>query len=368
MTVLNPRIVTPFDMGALKLKNRMALAPMTRVSASESGNATPAMARYYERFAHGGFGLVITEGIYTDRQYAQGYLNQPGITDNEQALAWREVVEAIHRHESAAIAQIMHAGALSQANRFVEQSAGPSAIRPKGEQMKFYHGEGAYRVPQTMSDEAIADTIEGFAQAATRAVEVAGFDGVEIHGANGYLLDQFMTDYSNQREDRWGGDVRQRLSLTLEVIAAVRKAVGHSPVGVRISQGKVNDFEHKWAGGEGDAQVIFGSLADAGVDFIHVTEHHAWQPAFVGNEASLVTLARRYAPGVALIANGGVQDSPSVEQTLQAGADIIAVGKAALANPDLLQRLLEGRAPERFDAALLAPIADIKERELNWAQ
>lgn len=365
MTALNPRIVTPFDMGALKLKNRMALAPMTRVSASDSGNATPAMARYYERFAHGGFGLVITEGIYTDRHYAQGYLNQPGITDSEQALAWRAVVEAIHRHESVAIAQIMHAGVLSQANRFVEQSAGPSAIRPKGEQMKFYYGEGAYRVPQAMSDEAIADAIEGFAQAAKRAVEIAGFDGVEIHGANGYLLDQFMSDYSNQRTDRWGGDVRQRLSLTLEVIAAVKKVVGHSPVGVRISQGKVNDFEHKWAGGEHDAQVIFASLADAGVDFIHVTEHQAWQPAFMGTEASLVALARRYAPRVALIANGAVQDSPTVEQTLQAGADIIAVGKAALTNPDLVQRLLEGRALQPFDPSLLGPLAHIKDRELE---
>lgn len=365
MTALSSRIVTPFDMGILKLKNRMALAPMTRVSATDSGDATPAMARYYERFARGGFGVVITEGIYTDRQYAQGYLNQPGITDSEQALAWRAVVEAIHRHESAVIAQIMHAGALSQANRFVEQSAGPSAIRPKGEQMRFYHGQGAYRVPQAMSGEDVADAIDGFAQAAKRAVEIAGFDGVEIHGANGYLLDQFMTDYSNQREDRWGGDVRQRLSLTLEVIAAVKKVVGPSPVGVRISQGKVNDFQHKWAGGEHDAQAIFGSLTDAGVDFIHVTEHQAWQPAFIGNEASLVTLARRYAPGVTLIANGGVQDAASVKQALQAGADIVAVGKAALANPDLLQRLLDGRAPEHFDPSVLAPIANIKESELN---
>lgn len=365
MTALNPRIVTPFDIGGLKLKNRMALAPMTRVSASENGNATPAMAQYYERFARGGFGLVITEGIYTDRQYAQGYPCQPGITDEEQALAWRAVVEAIHRHESAAIAQIMHAGALSQANRFVDQSAGPSAIRPKGEQMKFYCGEGAYRVPQAMSDEDIADAIEGFAQAAKRAIGIARFDGVEIHGANGYLLDQFMTDYSNQREDRWGGDVRQRLSLTLEVIAAVKNVVGHSPVGVRISQGKVNDFQHKWAGGESDAQTIFGSLADAGVDYIHVTEHQVWQPAFDGNEASLVVLARRYAPKVTLIANGGVRDWPTVEQTLQTGADIIAVGKAALANPDLLQRLLEGCAPDPFNPSLLSPIAHIKNSELN---
>lgn len=365
MNVSNSSIVTPFDMGRLKLKNRIALAPMTRVSASESGNATPTMARYYERFARGGFGLVITEGIYTDRQYSQGYPFQPGITDQEQALAWRVVVDAIHRHEGAAIAQIMHAGALSQSNRFVDHSAGPSAIRPKGEQMKFYYGEGAYRVPREMTDEDIADAIEGFAQAAQRAVAIAGFDGVEIHGANGYLLDQFMTDYSNQRTDRWGGSVRQRLGLTLEVIGAVKKAVGHSPVGVRISQGKVNDFMHKWVGSEHDAQTIFGSLSDAGVDFIHVTEHAAWQPAFVGNASSLVTLARRYAPNVTLIANGGVQTLQDAEHAIQGGADIVAVGKAALANPDWPQRSLESRALQAFDPSLLAPIAHIKDSELK---
>lgn len=365
MNASSSSILTPFDMGGLKLKNRMALAPMTRVSASESGSATPSMARYYERFAQGGFGLVITEGIYTDRHYSQGYPFQPGITDQEQALAWRVVVDAIHRHEGAAIAQIMHAGALSQSNRFVDHSAGPSAIRPKGEQMKFYYGEGAYRVPREMTDEDIADAIEGFAQAAQRAVAIAGFDGVEIHGANGYLLDQFMTDYSNQRTDRWGGSVRQRLGLTLEVIGAVKKAVGHSPVGVRISQGKVNDFMHKWLGGEHDAQIIFGSLSDAGVDFLHVTEHEAWQPAFVGSTSSLVTLARRYAPTVTLIANGGVQTLQDAEHAMQGGADIVAVGKAALANPDWPQRSLESRALQAFDPSLLAPIAHIKDSELK---
>ncbi|MFB3301734.1 NADH:flavin oxidoreductase [Pseudomonas sp. AMR01] len=365
MSPSNSSIVTPFDMGSLKLKNRMALAPMTRVSASESGSATPAMARYYERFAQGGFGLVITEGIYTDRLYSQGYPFQPGITDQEQALAWRVVVDAVHQHEGAAIAQIMHAGALSQANRFVDHSAGPSAIRPKGEQMKFYYGEGVYQVPREMTDEDIADAIDGFAQAAQRAVAIAGFDGVEIHGANGYLLDQFITDYSNQRSDRWGGSVRQRLGLMLEVVGAVKKVVGHSPVGVRISQGKVNDFTHKWPGGEHDAQTIFGSLSEAGVDFIHVTEHEAWQPAFVGDASSLVMLARRYAPNVTLIANGGVQTLQDAERAMQGGADIVAVGKAALANPDWLQRSLESRALQAFDPSLLAPIAHIKDSELK---
>lgn len=365
MNATSPRIVTPFDMNHLKLKNRFALAPMTRVSATETGSATDTMARYYERFAKGGFGLVITEGIYTDRLFSQGYRFQPGITDEQQALAWRPVVDAVHRHGAAVIAQIMHAGALSQGNRFVDGCAGPSSVRPKGEQMAFYRGEGQYRVPRAMSDEDIADAIAGFAQAAKRAVAMAGFDGVEIHGANGYLLDQFLTDSTNQRTDRWGGDIRQRLALTLEVVAEVKKVVGSAPVGVRISQGKVNDFQHKWAEGEQGAEVVFSSLADAGVDFIHVTEYEAWQPAFSSNDASLVTLARRYAPDVTLIANGGLHDEKRAEHVIESGADIIAVGKAALANPDLAQRLPERRELNEFDPSLLGPIADIKDSELN---
>ena len=113
--------------------------------------------------------------------------------------------------------------------------------------MKVYYGEGQYPIPQAMTDEDIADAITGFAQAATLATRDAGFGGDEIHGVNGYLLDQFLTDYTNQREDRWGGNVHARLGLILEVIKAVRAAVGTlAPVGVRISQGKVNDHVHKW--------------------------------------------------------------------------------------------------------------------------
>ncbi|AQL37814.1 NADH:flavin oxidoreductase [Pseudomonas syringae] len=365
MSEINKNVPALFNVGNLKLKNRFALAPMTRVSATEQGCATQAMARYYERFAKGGFGLIITEGSYTDRSFSQGYPFQPGLIDDEQALAWRATTDAVHRHGGAVIAQIMHAGALSQANRFVNEAAGPSAIRPKGEQMAFYYGEGRYRVPRAMSDKDIAEAIDGFARATRRAVGAAGFDGVEIHGANGYLLDQFLTDYTNQRTDQWGGNVYQRLRLTLDVIAEVKKAAGQAPVGVRVSQGKVNDFQHKWAGGERDAEVIFGALADACVDYIHVTEHQAWQPAFAQYEASLVRLARRYAPNVALIANGGLHDPEKAAQVVRDGADIIAVGKGALANPDLPRLLLEGGAIREFDPAILGPIANIKDSELG---
>ncbi len=367
MTIHDSRILSPTDIKQIKLKNRFAVAPMTRVSATEKGNATATMARYYERFAKGGFGLVITEGIYTDQRFSQGYPCQPGISDEEQAQAWRAVTRPIHEHGATVFAQLMHAGALSQGNRFTGRSVAPSAIRPKGTQMAFYYGEGQYPVPNAMTDEDIADAIEGFAQAAARTVGTAGFDGIEIHGANGYLLDQFLTDYTNARTDRWGANVRARLELTLEVIKAVRQVAGAHPVGVRISQGKVNDFDHKWPDGEADAEVIFGTLADANVDFIHVTEFDAAQPAFANNEASLVKLARRFAAAVPIIANGGLHNIAHANIALEDGADILAIGKAALANPDLPIRLADGQPLADFEPSILGPIANIKDSELVTA-
>jgi len=354
------QILTSFDIGQLRLKNRFAVAPMTRVSATEGGNATETMARYYERFAKGGFGLVITEGLYTDQKFSQGYPFQPGIADEEQSLTWRAVTDRVHDHQSSICAQLMHAGALNQSSR----SAAPCAIRPKGTQIPFYYGSGQYPVPQAMTDEDIADAIDGFAQAAKRAIEVSGFDGVEIHGANGYLLDQFLTGYTNQRTDRWGGDVRHRLGLILEVVRAVRKAAGSAAVGIRISQSKVNDYEHKWPEGEAAAEVIFGSLADANVDFIHVTEFEAWKPAFDGVDASLIALSRRFAANVPVIANGGLHDLHHAEQALQDGANIISLGKAALANPDFPERLVSNHGFADFEPSILRPIANIKDSEL----
>ncbi|WP_155708258.1 oxidoreductase [Pseudoduganella dura] len=200
---------------------------------------------------------------------------------------------------------------------------------------------------------------------ARRAIGTAAFDGIEIHGANGYLLDQFLTAHTNLRTDGWGGTTHQRLKLLVAVCDAVRAAVGDDmPVGMRISQGKVNDFTHKWGGGEADAEAVFGTLADAGLDFIHVTEFEAWQPAFPGGADSLATLARRYAPGTTLIANGNLHDPARAAQVLDGGAHIVALGRGALANPDFPRKLAEGTGRAAFDNTILGPIADIKAREL----
>jgi 2,4-dienoyl-CoA reductase-like NADH-dependent reductase (Old Yellow Enzyme family) len=365
MDVDTSALFAPTVINGHSVKNRVSVAPMTRITATEDGQATETMTRYYERFARGGFGTVITEGIYTDQAFSQGYIHQPGITDEAQVLAWRPVVKGIKAYGAFAIAQMMHAGALRQGNRFSDSTVGPSAIQPKGTQMTFYHGKGRYVLPAAITEEQIADAISGFADSAARAIEVAGFEAIEIHGANGYLLDQFLTDYTNTRIDRWGGTTERRIRLIVETFKAVRAKVGAKvPVGVRISQRKVNDYHHKWAGAERDAEIIFGSLADAGTDFIHVTEFEGWKPAFAEGGPSLMHFAKRHAPKAAIFANGGLHNIGQAVAALDDGADMVSIARGALANPDLPKRLAERSALKEFDPAILSSVADIKQDEL----
>ncbi|MDR5822306.1 NADH:flavin oxidoreductase [Caballeronia sp. LZ043] len=358
-------IHSPYSGNGIAVRNRIAVAPMTRITATESGHPTQTMFDYYKRFAMGGFGLVTTEGIYTDQAFSQGYRFQPGLADDEQAKAWSAFTHDMRKHGTPVFAQLMHAGALSQGNIYRDHTVGPSAIRPTGEQMQFYFGQGRYAEPHAMTDTEIDEAIQGFVSAARRAVNIAGFAGVEIHGANGYLLDQFLTEGTNHRTDRWGGDTKARVQLLVDVATAVKRDIGEAvPVGIRISQGKVNDFHAKWSGGEADAEAIFSTLADAGVNFIHVTEFEAWQPAFEGTHENLVTLARRYAPAVTIIANGGLHTAERIENALMSGADLVTVGRGALANPDLPKLLERHGEPRSFDSSILHPVASIKPEEL----
>jgi len=218
MTDSMKKILSSFDMKGAELRNRLAVAPMTRVTATEDGLATDTMRRYYARFAAGGFGLVTTEGLYTDLAHSQGYAYQPGLADDVQAGSWTSITADAHAHGTKIFAQLMHAGALSQGNRFRTHNLAPSAVRPKGKQMTFYYGEGDYAEPVEIDEAGVAEVIAGFVDAAVRAVRISGFDGIEIHGANGYLLDQFLTAETNRRTDRWGGDLRRRLALLVEVL------------------------------------------------------------------------------------------------------------------------------------------------------
>ncbi|WP_277468305.1 MULTISPECIES: NADH:flavin oxidoreductase [unclassified Paenibacillus] len=359
--------MSELKIGKLQLKNRVGVAPMTRISASEDGQATKTMLDYYESFAQGGFGFLITEGVYPDAMYSQGYFNQSGIANEKHIDAWRTITGAVHQAGSKIIVQLMHAGAQSQGNRYKSEVIAPSDIRAKGEQLPFYVGEGPYKTPKKMTKADIQEVVHGFAEAAKRAKE-AGFDGVEIHGANGYLLDEFLTDYMNQRTDEYGGSTENRVRILLEVANAVREAVGSDfVVGIRISQGKVSDYHHKWAGGEKDAEIIFSRLSSTGLDYIHVTEYDAARAAFEGTELTLAALAKKFGT-VPVMANGNLEDPNKAEQLLMSGdADLITLGKGALANHDWPQRILTEQPLREFNPEILGPKANIKEQELRMA-
>ncbi|MFF0307394.1 alkene reductase [Streptosporangium sp. NPDC004379] len=347
--------------GELTPANRLVVSPMTRVSAAPDGTPTDEMAEYYAEFARGGFGLVITEGTYTDTVHSQGYLNQPGIVSPEHAAAWREVTGRVHEAGAAVVLQLMHAGALSQGNRYRDDTAGPSAVPPLGEKMPEYGGHGPWPTPRAMDEADIEAAVRGFAESAVRARE-AGFDGVEVHGANGYLLDQFLTDYTNRREDRYGGPVTNRIRLAAEVVAAIRAEVGPDfCVGVRLSQTKVNDFTHRWPGGVHDAETVFGALADANATYLHIaSEGRDWiETARMENGVTITGLARRVS-GLPVIANGGMHDFGQAAKVLADGhADFLSIGRAALASPDLPRRLADGTPLEDFDHMMLQPMATL---------
>ncbi len=356
---------SPVRIGSTQLENRVALAPMTRISATEDGHATGKMASYYEAFARGGFGLLVTEGIYTDTAYSQGYLFQPGIATKEQARSWATVVDGVHANGAKIFAQLMHAGAQAQGNRFVASSVGPSAVPPKGEQLGFYRGEGPYPVPAEITAVQMEEVRRGFVTAALHAKE-AGFDGVEIHGANGYLLDQFLTDYLNKRTDSYGGSPENRVRFAAEICRAVREAVGPElTVGIRISQSKVSDNDHRWRGGTEEAKAIFAALGATGIDFVHTTEYRAIAPAFEDGTPSLAALAKEHS-GVAVIANGNLDDPETAVSLLRDGAaDVVALGKAALANRNWPHRVRNNLAFDELDTRLFAPVANVKDWELE---
>ncbi len=357
------KLFQPRTLGEISVSNRLVVAPLTRTSARADGTVGPLMTDYYTNFAKGGFGTIITEGTYTDQAYSQGYVNQPGITSDDQKESWRPVVDAVKSNDSKFIMQLMHAGALSQFNAYKAETRAPSSVAPKGEQMSVYRGKGDYQVPGEISKAEIEQVIEGFVLSAGRAKD-AGFDGVEIHGANGYLLDEFLTDYTNARTDGYGGSVASRVRLTKEIATAVRGEVGSDfVVGVRISQGKVNDFDHKWVGGLRDAEVIFNALSGIGLNYIHTTEFEADQPAF-GSGETLSALAKRIS-GLPVIANGSLHEPSRASALLDRGdADFVSLGRGAIANSNWPNLTQENLLPRDFDPQILTPYADLNNAQM----
>lgn len=228
--------------------------------------------------------------------------------NEDQVQAWKMVTNAVHKHGSKIICQLQHAGALSQGNRYVNEKIAPSAIKPiTNLDLASFGGTGEFLVPKEMSIEEINEVVNSFANSTLRAKK-AGFDVVEIHGANGYLLGQFLTDYTNQRVDAYGGSLENRLRYPIEVIQGIRKAVGSEfVVGIRLSQSKGNNYFHKWVNGEKDAEVIFSSMGKVGVDYIHLNEYDPTQPAFNNDGSTLSALGKKYSE-LPVIACGKLED------------------------------------------------------------
>ncbi len=254
--------------------------------------------------------------------------------------------------------QLFHAGAVNQGNHWVDGSVAPSAVQPLGEEIPRYDGNGPFQTPREISREEMDEVVASYAAAAARAVEL-GFDGVEVHGANGYIMDQFLTTYTNQRSDEYGGAIENRVRFHIDVMSAVRGAIDAAvPVGVRISQTKVNDLEYSWPGGDDDAKVVFGAMGEIGNMFIDCSAHLGCAPVF-GTDKSLAGLAKRYS-GLPQIANGKLHDPAEAERALTQGeGDFVSIAKGALADPAWPRKIAAGAAPVPFDPGMVTPLATL---------
>ncbi|HPU14348.1 MAG TPA: alkene reductase [Aeromicrobium sp.] len=327
-------VFEPYQLGKIELKNRIAMAPMTRSRAFGDGaTATELMATYYAQRASAG--LIITEGVQPS-VVGQGYPDTPGLHSAEQVDSWRKVTAAVHDQGGVIFAQLMHAGRVGDPDLLPGQMnvVGPSAVAAAG-QIYTHAGPKPYEVPHALTEAEIVETVADFADAAVNAIE-AGFDGVELHGANGYLIQQFISVSANTRADSWGGSIDGRIKFPLEVARAVAEAIGPEKVGIRLSPGShLHDITETELG-ETYEKLVAG-LADLGLVYLHVLESEGQRD---------LTNALRSAWPNTFILNPSTRPRPTglEELSLIEGrtTDLLAFGSLFIANPDLPARLAQG--------------------------
>lgn len=345
-----------------ELPNRTVVAPMSRVSATDKGLATSEMVDYYTSFATGGFSVVITEGIYTDQYSSQSYNNQPGLVTIAQTKSWEKVTASVHRSPVLIFAQLMHGGALSQS---LATTLAPSSVRPAGTKMAAFGGEGGFSTPLAMTLNDIDIAKQGFVNAAINACN-AGFDGVEIHGANGYLIDQFLTPELNLRNDQYGGSMKNRYRFVAEIISEIRSAVPQSfIIGLRVSEGKVNDLTYRWEKGALAAKELAEEIKISKPDFIHVAvQTGEWvRDSFYEDGTSLASVLKD-TTRIPIIANGGFHNLDTANQALNEGhADLLSIGKAALADPNWPSKTIANVPTIPFHRNMLWPEATLSHRQ-----
>ncbi|MHA6629859.1 alkene reductase [Pseudonocardia sichuanensis] len=318
-----------YQLADMALPNRVVMAPMSRVRATADGRATSSMATYYAQRASAG--LIVSEGAQPNR-VGQSNPGTPGLVNAEQAAAWRPVTDAVHVNGGRIVAQLMHGGRVSHPDTTGLQPVGPSAVAAVGEVFT-PTGPQPAPVPRALDTAEVPEQARSFASAARHAVE-AGFDGVELHGANGYLIAQFLSSNANLRTDRYGGGIGNRIRFAVEAVEATVDAVGARRTGIRLSPGA-----GLWGAVDTEVPELYTAL---------LTELARFDLAYVHLEATtdedtLVGL-RKVWDGT-LIVNPAFPmgtdrtDRTSADRWLGLGADLISFGRAFISNPDLVERL-----------------------------
>ena len=330
-----PKLFESYKLGPITLPNRLVMAPLTRNRAAEGLVASPLAVEYYGQRASAGF--LITEASQISQQ-GQGYQDTPGIYSKEQVAGWRKVTDRVHERGGRIFIQLWHVGRISHTSLQPNGGApvAPSAIRANGK--TFVNGTFAdVSEPRALALEEIPGIIENFKRASANAIE-AGFDGVEIHGANGYLLDQFAKDGANKRTDAYGGSIENRAKLMLEVARAVSAEAGPERTGIRISPvTPANDIT------DSNPQPLFDYIVDhlnaLKLVYIHVIEGATGGPRD-NAPFDYASLRKRFKG--AYVANNGYDLELATRVLAADAADLIAFGKPFIANPDLVERFRRG--------------------------
>ena len=332
-------LFAPYRLGELELRNRFVMAPMTRNRAGAGGAPTALNAEYYAQRA--GAGLIVTEGTQPSAG-GQGYPGTPGLHTDEQVAGWRLVADAVHARGGRIVAQLMHTGRIGHPSITGLAPVGPSPIAAKG-QVPTPEGLQDFVEPRELPTDELPGVVAEFVDAARRAVD-AGLDGVELHAANGYLLHQFLASGSNVRTDAYGGSPENRARFVVEVAAAVVEAVGAQRVGLRVSPGHgFNDISETDI--EATYEALVRGLEPLGLLYLHIAE----DPGTRYQDA-----LRKLFSGAVVLSTGfaGPSDLATAQEAVDSGAaDLFAIGRGFLANPDLVERLRTGAALNEPDAA-----------------
>lgn len=327
------KLFKSYKLGELELSNRVVMAPMTRSRAT--GNIpNDLMVEYYKQRATAG--LIITEGVAPSAN-GLGYPRIPGLYSDAQIEGWKKVTDSVHKKGGKIFAQLMHTGRASHPANMEQgtEILAPSAIGLSGEMWTDSKGMQAYPIPKEMILTDIKQAVEEYKSAATNAI-AAGFDGVEIHGANGYLIDQFINTASNKRKDEYGGSIEKRTRFAIEVAKAVSEAIGLEKTGIRFSPYGVFNDQEIFEGIEDTFEYLATEMRKIGLLYIHIVDHSAMGAPEVPNS---IKSKMKDAFGGPIIVSGG-RDAEKGEKAIDSGeGDLVAFGRSYISNPDLVYRL-----------------------------